>query len=209
MAKRRMAETRSPAGSGERVRKLSESLRDKSVPPTVAEELVETLNGSNLDAESRSRVLQILQLLQTRQRYTSGLLRGDFGDWKSRQTVALLEVLLDDAFTLNELLLRYRLSPQIGPLRKITTLSFVPSDEDSSVAESSAVMRALQLAERDELDRVRECKCGKFFLAGRIDQQHCSTACRVKAHQSSEEFKAKRRVAERERYKLKQAGKVK
>lgn len=208
MTKRRMAETTAAVGE-ERVTKLVESLRDKSVPPTVAEELVETLNGSNLDAESRSRVLQILQMLQTRQRYTSGLLRGDFGDWKSRQTVALLEVLLDDAFTLNELLLRYRLSPQIGPLRKITTLSFVPSDEDSSVAESSAVMRALQLAERDELDCVRKCKCGKFFLAGRIDQYHCSTACRVKAHQSSEEFKAKRRASERERYKLKRAGRVK
>ena len=63
MAKRRMAETTAPV-CGERVMtKLVESLRDKSVPPTVAEELVETLNGSNLDAESRSRVLQILQLL--------------------------------------------------------------------------------------------------------------------------------------------------
>jgi hypothetical protein len=209
MAKRRIAETKSPAVTKGMVRKLSENLRDRAVPPTVAEELVETLNGGNLDTEGRSRVLRVIQLLQTRHWYTARLLRGDLKDWDSRHSVALLEVLIEDAFTLNELLLRYRLSPQIGPLRKITTLSFLPFDEDTSVAESSAVMRALQLAERDDFDRVRECTCGKFFLAGRIDQQHCSTACRVKAHQSSDEFKAKRREADRERYRLHRDGKLK
>ena len=79
----------------------------------------------------------------------------------------LMEVLIQDGFTLNELLQRYRLSPQVGSFGKTPSIFYVPSDEDSSTVESTAVMRALQLAERDELDRVRECKCGKFFsLAG-------------------------------------------
>jgi hypothetical protein len=48
--------------------------------------------------------------------------------------------------------------------------------------------------------KLLKCRCGKFFLARRIDQRHCSTNCRVREHQSSDEFKEKRRIYDRRHY---------
>jgi len=171
--------------------------------------LVTTLNGRELQGEGRDRVLRIIGLLRTRRWYMSRLLQSDPATLESKQTVSLMEVLLSDADTLNAMLQRYTLAPQVNPIQRVPSLMYIPTDEVLNGLEAATVMRILHLAERDDLDRVRDCNCGRFFLAGRIDQQHCSVACRVKAHQSSDEFKAKRRIAERERYKLKRSGKVK
>ena len=114
---------------------------------------------------------------------------------------------------LNEGLSRYRVIPQIHPIGDGPLLyfrSYKPNDGyGQEQYEIGAVMCALQLADRNQIDDVRERSCGTFFVAGRIDKSHCSTKCRVKAHQSSEEFKAKRREADRERYRLHRDGKVK
>jgi len=63
-------------------------------------------------------------------------------------------------------------------------------------------MGLTHLALRDELDRVRRCRCGKYFFARRLDQVYCRTKCRVLYHQSSPEFKVKRRKYQREWYHL-------
>jgi len=75
--------------------------------------------------------------------------------------------------------------------------------------EIGAVMCVINLGARDELGDVRQCKCKRYFLARRTDQLYCSTKCRVRYHQSSDEFKAKRREYLREWYRLKKSGKVK
>lgn len=50
-------------------------------------------------------------------------------------------------------------------------------------------------------DRVRTCFCGsKFMASGRSNQLYCSTKCRVNRYQSTEEFKAERRGADRRHY---------
>jgi hypothetical protein len=179
----------------------------RSMSFTISEELVETLNGNKLPAANKTRLIRVIQLLKRRQEVISQV-RPEPGDLERSR--AFLEQFVRDAFELNEMLLRYNVSPQIDLYALTPRVSYWPPDlskcSRAEVEENMAVMRSLQLGERDELDSVRDCKCGKFFLATRIDQQYCSAACRVKSHQSSEEFKAKRRKADRDRYKLHQRG---
>ena len=208
MARKRMREKEeSRLVTADMLLKFSERLSDPVVPPSLPEALVEILNGSKLSGPSTERVMRIISILQTRQEYMPRLIRGEFSD--KRHFEPLVGALLGDALELNELLGRYRISPQIDPIGlypKIYYFSQISGDEEP---EHLAVMCSLQLAERDELDRVGHCNCGRFFVAGRIDQRHCSTGCRVKEHQSSEEFKTKRRRADRERYRLHKGGAVK
>lgn len=194
------------------VRKFSKRISDYNSLPTLSEVLVELLNGNTLTSASRQRVERIIQLLQFQRGYES-------------QLVARLRVrdqMVADLYTsslvncneeLNEMLMNYTIIPQIHPWGTPPTLHFLAADskghsskEDS---ETGAVMCVLQLADRNQIGDVRGCSCGTFFVAGRIDQNYCSVKCRVKAHQSSEEFKAKRREADRERYRLHHEGKVK
>lgn len=180
--------------------------------PALSEILVDLLNGSVLTADSKGRVERIIQLLRFQKGYGSQLTTR----LRLRDQVAAdlyVTSLIACNVELNQALMSYKLIPQIHPVGDAPLLFFLSSESNGGSAEEQAeigaVMCALQLAERSLIDNVRECSCGTFFVAGRIDQNYCSVKCRVKAHQSSEEFKAKRREADRERYQQHRDGKVK
>jgi hypothetical protein len=180
--------------------------------PTLSEVLVELLNGNTLTATSKQRVERIIQLLRFQRGYESQLTTR----LRLRDQVAsdlYVTSLIECNIELNRRLMTYNVIPQIHPLGTAPTLYFLPAQSKGhspeKEAEVGAVMCALQLAQQSQIDNVRECLCGTFFVAGRIDQNHCSVKCRMKAHQSSEEFKAKRREADRNRYQLHRDGKVK
>jgi hypothetical protein len=194
------------------VRESLERLWKGEKPPTLSEILVDFLNGSKLTPKSKERVERIIQLIRFQKGYKS----------QFNARVQLNDDLLADlyfnsyarcSFELSENLRKYRVIPQFDFAEFGPMLSFVSARSDGGSpekqAETSAVMCALQLAERDQLENVCKCSCGVFFVAGRIDQSYCSVTCRVKAHQSSDEFKARRRKADRERYRLHRDGKVK
>jgi hypothetical protein len=116
-----------------------------------------------------------------------------------------------DVQRLNKVLREYSFTPQLEPvwdLRRKTFFAALPNSTEEN-AERNGVMYALMLFERREISRVKGCHCGKFFVPRRVDQRHCSVKCRVNDHQSSDEFKAKRRAADRERYRLHRDGRVK
>ncbi|MDR3411077.1 MAG: hypothetical protein P4L87_09080 [Formivibrio sp.] len=194
------------------VREFSERLSNYESLPTLSEVLVELLNGKTLNVASKQRVMRIIQLLRFQSGYVSQLsTRLQPRD----QVVAdlYIDALLGCNSELNDALLNYKVIPQIHPIGTAPILYFLTAESNGHSpkenAEIGAVMCALQLAQQSQIENARECLCGTFFVAGRIDQNHCSVKCRVKAHQSSEEFKAKRREADRKRYRLHRDGKVK
>jgi hypothetical protein len=193
------------------VRKFSKRISDYKSLPTLSEVLVELLNGNTLTSARKQRVERIIQLLQFQRGYESQLaarlrVHDQFSD-------LYVTSLVNCNIELNEMLLNYKIIPQVHTWGAAPTLYFLTADSDGHSSkedsETGAVMCALQLADRNQIGDVRKCSCGTFFVAGRIDQDYCSVKCRVKAHQSSEEFKAKRREADRERYRLHKDGKVK
>jgi hypothetical protein len=208
MAKKRMGKPSDARAlvTADMLTKFRDRIENPPSPPSDSELLIDLLNGDKLFGAGRERATRVITILQTRQEYMPRLLRGEFRE----HFEPLVEVLLNDALELNELLSSYQISPQIDPIGVSPKIYFfAPTQTNGEDAERAAVMSALQLAERDELESVRQCRCGKFFLAKRSDQRHCSMNCRVKEHQSSEEFKVKRRKADRERYRLHSNGKVK
>lgn len=118
-------------------------------------------------------------------------------------------------FELEDLLGRYWVSPRVYFREGQPVMIYHTTNLNGEAKyriepdEIAAAMAVLQLALRDELDRIRKCSCGKFYLARRLDQLYCCTKCRVREHQSSEEFRAKRRVYLRNLYRLKKSGRVK
>lgn len=208
MAKRRKTE-REAAGAlvtGNSDVAFLERLAGMWNPTRDAEALTALLNGNDLAKDARDRLITILGTLQTRQHYMQALSRGEF----STHAQDLVSSLTADVLRLNESLRRYSLTPQINPWDEHTRTFFALPDSLEEDSESNGVMYVLKLAEKGEIDSVRHCRCGKFFTAKRVDQVHCSTRCRVNEHQSSDEFKAKRRKADRERYRLhKKLGAVK
>jgi hypothetical protein len=77
------------------------------------------------------------------------------------------------------------------------------------VIESMAVHNVIELAKLGTLARLMTCACGRWFFAKFAHQKFCSTRCRKRNHESSEEFKAARRAYMRRYYHLKTSGKVK
>ena len=212
MAKKRMGAKGDDRllATAERVSKLSKRILEYKSPPSLPDFLVELLNGDKFTPVSKERVKRVLQLLQIRQGYISQVRAGLLDQ---RLSDSLISSIIDFSFELNQRLMRYKIIPQVDPVGASPFLCLSASDTKYSSAEdeaeAAAVMCALQLAQGDQIESVRECACQKFFVAGRIDQNYCSVKCRVKAHQSSEGFKANRRAADRARYKLHKEGKVK
>jgi hypothetical protein len=212
MAKKRMG----AKGDGrllataEMVSKLSKRILEYKSQPSVPEFLVELLNGDKFTPASKERVKRVLELLRTRQGYMrqvrAGLLDQRLND-------SLISSMIDFSSELNQRLMRYEIIPQVDPLGAAFFRCVSASDSNHTSledeAEAGAVMCALQLDQGNQIENVRECACQEFFVAGRIDQNYCSVKCRVKANQSSEKFKAKRREADRARYKLHKDKKVK
>ncbi len=193
------------------VREFSERLSKGKSVPNLSEVLVEVLNGRALSTERKARVAEIIQLLRFQRGYKSQA----YARLRSRDDMTArlyVQSLIVCSAELNQLIGKYKVTPQIDPYGNTPELYFLSAEANETLpeeqAEIGAVMSALQLAQYDQIDNVRDCSCGRFFVAGRIDQNFCSVKCRVKAHQSSEEFKAKRRKADRERYRLHRDGKV-
>lgn len=59
---------------------------------------------------------------------------------------------------------------------------------------AGALMAAVRLIERKEMDRLRRCDCGKWYFASRSDQKSCSATCRQRRHAGTPEFRAARRA---------------
>jgi hypothetical protein len=117
---------------------------------------------------------------------------------------------------LGDLCGRYWVSPRLQFTREGARIFYVSTDAKLKTRnhvdpeELSAAIYVIQLGTMgDELDRIRKCFCGKFYRANRIDKHYCGTACRVRHHQSSPEFRAERRQKLRKYYELKKSGKVK
>lgn len=74
--------------------------------------------------------------------------------------------------------------------------------------EQTAAWGVVELAESRRLHLIRQCACGKWFLAKRNDQKACTPICRHKAYEQTDAYKAMRRKYMREYYALKNSGKV-
>ena len=176
------------------------------------EQLISWLNAGRTSHAKRrvTRVVQLLQQQQSLARLTTAKTDAE----RQRHLQRIQGPLSGNPLELDDLLARYWLSPRVfffepGPRMLYATTNtqgkqIAKVDRD----EIAAAMCVLRLAVREELDRVRKCDCDNFFLARRLDQIHCSTNCRIRHHQSSEDFKAKRRKYLREWYRLKKSGKV-
>jgi len=212
MAKKRMGARGDDRllATAEMVSKLSKRILDDKSPLSLPEFLVDLLNGDKFTPASKGRVNRVLQLLQMRRGYMRQVRAGLLDQ---RLSDRLISSAIDINCELNQRLMRYKIIPQVDPMDAAPFLCLSASETNhfsaEDEAEAAAVMCAVQLAQGNQIESVRECACHEFFVAGRIDQNYCSVKCRVKANQSSEEFKAKRREADRERYRLHKDGKLK
>jgi hypothetical protein len=173
------------------------------------EALVPWLNAT-VGSIKNARVSRIIELLQEERAVQT--LSKSRTDAERQRLSRLITSGSKSPFELNELLLRYRVSPRLmfvedGPC--IVYFSTKKARGRIAIGEIGAVMAVMHLGLRDELDRVRKCHCETYFFARRIDQIYCSPECRVRYHQSSAEFRAKRRKYQQEWYHLKKSGKVK
>lgn len=199
---------------------FSKQITEEEPTPTPQGMFIELMNGDSLASESKTRIERVIQLFRGLKEY-QGLITARIreeskfagSEMYMLTTEALMLTLLDMSRQLNECLARYAVIPQIQPLWPAPLHYFLPADatnrSPAEQAEAGAVLSTVLLAQRNQLQDVKQCSCGSYFVAGRIDQNHCSVKCRVKAHQSSDEFKEKRRKADRERYRLHRDGKVK
>lgn len=192
---------------------FSKRLAKEEPSPTPSEMLAELMNGDVLTSDSKMRVERVIQLLRGQKEYVSLISTRARERGTDVITKGYMMTLMDISEQLNENLSHYAVIPQTQTFFPEPFHYFLPADSNSrseaEKAEVGAVMGAVLLAQQDQIQNVRQCSCGTFFVAGRIDQSYCSVKCRVKAHQSSEEFKAKRRKADRERYQLHKDGMVK
>ena len=172
--------------------------------------LIPWLNRTPGTAANR-RVSRIIELLQKERAVTLyRSLARSCTDAERLRLARLIAHVSESPFELNELLLRYWVSPRLMFLDKgpLTVYFFTAKTRHRvEMGEIGAVMCLTHLG--NDIDRVRKCNCTKYFLARRLDQVYCSTKCRVRYHQSSIEFKVKRREYQRAWYHLKKSGKVK
>lgn len=199
---------------------FSKQIGDGEPAPAPQGMFIELMNGDSLASESKTRIERVIQLFRGLKEYQALISVRVREQADSAVTEAYMLTLLDMSGQLNRLLSQYAVIPQIQPLWPEPHHYFLPADTfslptdsmkriEAKQAEVGAVLTIVQLAQRNKLQDVKKCLCGNYFLAGRIDQNYCSVKCRVKAHQSSEEFKAKRREADRKRYRLHVDGKIK
>jgi len=160
-------------------------------------------------------VARLIQLLRKQRAFQS--LAGSGSEADRRRLVEIIKAVDEDYSTdeLGNLCDRYWVSPRLKSTRDGWRMFYVSTDANLKTKdrvdpeEIAAAVYLIQLGTMgDELDRIRKCFCGKFYYANRIDKDYCSTACRVRHHQSSPEFKAERRQKLRGYYELKKSGKV-
>lgn len=72
----------------------------------------------------------------------------------------------------------------------------------SEVQEAFMIQFLAGVAGTGNIDRIRECQCGKWFVAERTDKRHCTDACRAKFKTLTEEQKKQRRIYHRDYQRL-------
>jgi hypothetical protein len=102
-------------------------------------------------------------------------------------------------------------SVEIGVVDGTSGLHFdeIMNGGDWPSGEQIAIWEIVRLAQERKLSLLRKCGCELWFLAQRQDQQFCSAACRHRAYEQTEAYKAKRRDYMKQYYQLKNSGKVK
>lgn len=75
-----------------------------------------------------------------------------------------------------------------------------PADAKYPYGEVIAAHAILELVKMGALDRIRRCECGTWVFARTARHVSCSSRCRQKRHEATEEFKKKRSVYLKDRY---------
>jgi hypothetical protein len=173
-----------------------------------AAHIVEWLNSANSRddwyrsteaEESRSRVLDVISSIRT----LLGAIEQRPG-WKPKQPPNKKQPLkISNAF--HELNLKLTSYPSFS--------CFYPEPNKSCrwdmsealcghgpVGESLAVNAAVRLADQNRLQRLQVCDCGSWYFAKFSHQKFCSTECRVRFWESSEERMEQKRDGARENY---------
>ena|SRR2546428_766553 len=124
---------------------------------------------------------------------------------------------------LNARLSRYRLYPSFEPMDedRIWFLSWMTPQKEKQLkltypnglfagvmGESQAVLDLVQLVQKGFVDRLRICPCGTWFFARFSHQKFHNTECQQSFYRSSEQWKASRRVYQREYRRLVSTKKV-
>lgn len=65
------------------------------------------------------------------------------------------------------------------------------------IGETAAIQAVLEMAAQDMLDRIRECRCGNWFMATTNKKQVCSDACRFEKYRDDQEAQEKREAYDR------------
>jgi hypothetical protein len=152
---------------------------------------------------SRKRVLEVLELVREALRYeTEGeIWHGKWGafpsDWPERLRLQM-EIVKQVAFVHECLNVQTTLVPNSRGVLDFSS-AILPC-RTRPMGEAEAVHSLFRLARSGHLARVRKCNCDIWFFAGRMDQESCSTSCRRKAYESTDEYKAKRKPYFAEHY---------
>jgi hypothetical protein len=157
------------------------------------------------EKNERSRKL-VLSLLQGAREVESHGIRQADGSVRVKESVQFFETLKE----FNTKLKKYRIVPQFRCIAHnywhfgemyMTSKNVWPS-------ELAAVQRLLSLASAGLLNQVRQCRYCKEWFFARFPNQHCCgkpRQCRIKLHQSTEEYKSEKREKAKAAYREKKA----
>lgn len=146
---------------------------------------------------SKDRVLQIISDMRSLQELTKHVV-------VTNGTSSVVRI--GDPVRLNRMLAQYTSAPRV-----FASEPFLPKDGRRWVLgkyilskrpdeELAAVEAIVLLAERNRLDRLQPCKCGLWYYAKFAHQHFCSSKCRVKYWENSDERKARKRALAKEYY---------
>lgn len=110
---------------------------------------------------------------------------------------------------LDRILSGYKFSPDVMPGIRAGVLEW--DLENTGRRTNGEVQKAewvIELSKTGFLNRVRFCRCGQWFFAGRCDSFTCSANCRKHDYENTEARIEKRRENARKYYWLHKSGKV-
>ena len=175
------------------------------------------LNSSAKHApeSSKKRVRELIALLQEAYVLFPQLCatlvkhrRRDHADWRKGRELA---------WRINAILRRQKGVPRVHtflgplsitwmPIKSYATDPLKLNPRDSEYDITSAV---LGLVEHKLIANIRRCNCGRYFFARSSLTRFCSSACRIRFWENSEERKQRKREKAREYYLLHKRGVVK
>jgi hypothetical protein len=160
---------------------------------------------------SRSRVLALVEAIrQAEQLLVKAVEKGSNRNYWENPPKRIANTVEE----INEILFHYPSIPH-AEIAQIDGHGGIHLEDMSSGAsgcplgEQISVWAVIRLAKQRKLSHLRKCRCNRWFLATRQDQQFCSASCRHRAYEQTEAFKVKRRDYMRRYYQLKNSGKVK